>query len=61
MSDAKKRILLKVSGEALAGAQKTGIDFDIVATVLLWITAFLTLVAGVTYLIDNKEYINPNK
>lgn len=35
--------------------------FDIVATVLLWITAFLTLVAGVTYLIDNKEYINPNK
>ena len=35
--------------------------FDIVATVLLWITAFLTIVAGVTYLNDNKEYINPNK
>lgn len=35
--------------------------FGIVATVLLWITAVLTLIAGVTYIIDNKEFINPNK
>ncbi|MBQ4156375.1 MAG: CDP-diacylglycerol--glycerol-3-phosphate 3-phosphatidyltransferase [Clostridia bacterium] len=35
--------------------------FDIVATVLLWITAVLTLIAGVTYIIDNKEFINHNK
>ncbi len=33
MCDVKKRILLKVSGEALAGDAKTGIDFDIVAKV----------------------------
>ncbi len=35
--------------------------FGIVSTVLLWITAVLTLIAGVTYIIDNKEFINPNK
>ena len=28
-----KRVLLKLSGEALAGAQKTGLEFD---TVILW-------------------------
>ncbi len=35
--------------------------FEIVATVLLWVTAILTLIAGVTYIVDNKEYINSNK
>ena len=35
--------------------------FDIVATALLWITAVLTLIAGVTYIVDNKAFINPNK
>ena len=42
-------------------AQSYNNTFDIVATVLLWITAILTLIAGVTYIIDNKEYINSNK
>ena len=35
--------------------------FTIVATALLWVTAILTLIAGVTYIIDNKEFINSNK
>lgn len=34
---------------------------EIVYSVLLWISAVLTLVAGVTYIIDNKDYINFNK
>ena len=28
-----KRVLLKISGESLAGEKKTGIDFDIVRSV----------------------------
>ena len=34
---------------------------EIVCSVLLWISAVLTLVAGVTYIVDNKDFINPNK
>ncbi len=40
----------------------TGVKaFNIGASVLLWISAILTLVAGITYIIDNKEFINSNK
>ena len=28
-----RRVLLKISGEALAGAKKTGLDFDIIRSV----------------------------
>ena len=31
---AYKRVLIKLSGEALAGSQKTGLDFDKVIEVL---------------------------
>ncbi len=34
---------------------------EVIYSVLLWISAILTLVAGATYIIDNKEYINFNK
>lgn len=34
---------------------------EAIYSVLLWISAVLTLVAGATYIIDNKEYINFNK
>lgn len=38
---------------------------DIILTysysVLLWISGILTLIAGVTYLVDNRQFINPNK
>ena len=33
----------------------------IVCSILLWISAILTFIAGITYVIDNKEYINFNK
>lgn len=40
----------------------TGVKvFNVGASVLLWISAILTLVAGITYIIDNKEFINSNK
>ena len=36
MSDIKyKRVLLKLSGEALAGEQKTGINADIIGKILV--------------------------
>lgn len=34
---------------------------EIIYSVLLWISAVLTLIAGVTYIIDNKEFIDFNK
>lgn len=34
---------------------------EIIYSVLLWISAVLTLVSGATYIIYNKEYINFNK
>ncbi len=40
----------------------TGVKvFNIASTIMLWISAILTLVAGITYIIDNKEFINSNK
>ena len=35
--------------------------FEVGSSALLWISAILTLIAGVTYIIDNKEFINSNK
>ena len=35
--------------------------FDVGSSALLWVSAILTLIAGVTYIIDNKEFINSNK
>lgn len=34
---------------------------NICCSVLLWISAVLTLFSGTTYIIDNRKYINPNK
>ena len=33
----------------------------IICSILLWISAILTFIAGITYVVDNKEYINFNK
>ena len=34
---------------------------DLVTTVLLWISAVLTIVSGVIYVIQNKDFIDPKK
>ena len=34
---------------------------DIITTVLLWISAVLTIVSGVIYVIQNKDFIDPKK
>lgn len=34
---------------------------DIVTNVLLWISAILTIISGVIYVVQNKKYINPKK
>lgn len=56
MSDTKKRILLKVSGEALAGAQKTGIDFDIVAKVCKSIAKCVKLGAEIAVVVGGGNF-----
>ena len=33
----------------------------IICSILLWISAILTFIAGIIYIVDNKEYINCNK
>lgn len=35
--------------------------FDIVCTVVLWVSAVLTFISGVTYIIDNKKFVDVNK
>ena len=34
---------------------------DLITTVLLWISAVLTIVSGVIYVIQNKDFIDPKK
>lgn len=34
---------------------------DIVTTILLWISAVLTIISGVIYVIQNKDFIDPKK
>ena len=34
---------------------------DLVTTVLLWISAVLTIISGVIYVIQNKDFIDPKK
>ena len=47
--------------EAFNLSQSVAFVFEIVYSLLLWISAVLTLIAGLTYIVDNKEYINSNK
>lgn len=35
--------------------------FEIIYSSLLWISAILTFIAGITYIVENKDYINSNK
>lgn len=35
--------------------------FDIVCTVVLWVSAVLTFISGVTYIIDNRKFVDVNK
>lgn len=35
--------------------------FEIIYSALLWISAILTFIAGITYIVENKDYINSNK
>ena len=56
MSDNKKRILLKVSGEALAGTQKTGIDFEIVSKVCKSIAKCVKLGAEIAVVVGGGNF-----
>lgn len=56
MGDTKKRILLKVSGEALAGAQKMGIDFDIVSKVSKSIAKCVNLGAEIAVVVGGGNF-----
>ena len=54
MSDAKyKRVLLKLSGEALAGEQKTGVDVETVGKICDKIKEIVEM--GVTFGEEDKD------
>lgn len=55
MSD-KKRILLKVSGEALAGSAKTGIDFEVVGKVCHSIAKCVNLGAEIAVVVGGGNF-----
>ena len=48
-------------GELVDLSATVAFVFEIVCSALLWISAILTFIAGITYIIENKDYINSNK
>lgn len=43
--------------------QNTGLSYalSLITNVMLWISAVLTVISGIVYVIQNKKYINPEK
>ena len=55
-----KRVLIKISGEALAGEKKTGFDFDFIANVCKTVKSCVDMGVEVGIVVGGGNYIHPH-